>query len=390
MPYAYVHSNHVDGATAPCVPGTCTPSTPSKPCQRQRRKLPATPSKRFVPDGDTARSNQGTGDTLRSGLTHITNHQPCQSPSADATAAPVTAINQCANPTPTTQVPTPTPKPKFKACRRLTFPSKADHQGVSTSYAGGLAQRLASAAGQTGETAAHQQLHATQSPLSVPRGRQLGLTQPQAQEVLFKLCRTGDLGQLRRVLDDSAAGDVALTQARWHCGKTPLHVAAEYGHLRVVRWLLVHAGSRADVEVADDGSTVLHAAARGGSLAVLQWLLNHRKQYTGLPWHAKDKSGRTPLHLAASYGHLTMVQWLVSCRPVTVDAGLERTTSAGNTPLMAAATMGQADVVAFFLTATDARIVTQNMFGDTAVSLAIANNHYNVVGMLLEKAIAMA
>lgn len=58
-------------------------------------------------------------------------------------------------------------------------------------------------------------------------------------------------------------------------GATPLYLACQWGHLKVVKYLLDQCG--ADVHlVANDGMTCLHAAAYMGHKAVLEWLVGWR------------------------------------------------------------------------------------------------------------------
>jgi ankyrin repeat protein len=71
---------------------------------------------------------------------------------------------------------------------------------------------------------------------------------------------------------------------------TPLHVASQFGHLDVVKWLLDH---NADVHVHDDkGDTPLHLAAIEGHLEVARILLEHNAEV-----NSRNNDGSTPLLL---------------------------------------------------------------------------------------------
>ena len=88
---------------------------------------------------------------------------------------------------------------------------------------------------------------------------------------------------------------------------TPLHWAANRGHLDIVQALLK---ARADVNAKDEyGMTPLHLAAIRGHLGIIQALLK-----AGADVNAKDEDEYTPLHLAAARGHLDIVQALIEAR----------------------------------------------------------------------------
>ena len=77
-------------------------------------------------------------------------------------------------------------------------------------------------------------------------------------------------------------------------GKTPLHVAAEWGHKSIVEQLL-QAGSQAlDFRIESNGQTALHCAAMGGHESIVELLLQTGSQSLNVP----DKCGRTPLYWA--------------------------------------------------------------------------------------------
>jgi ankyrin repeat protein len=83
-------------------------------------------------------------------------------------------------------------------------------------------------------------------------------------------------------------------------GWTPLHAAAQDGHLETVKLILQQA---MDKNPADkDGWTPLYSAADNGHLDIVRLILQHAKVK-----NPADKDGWTPLHLAAQGGHLETV-----------------------------------------------------------------------------------
>jgi len=74
-------------------------------------------------------------------------------------------------------------------------------------------------------------------------------------------------------------------------GSSPLHCAADHGHLEASR-LLLEAGADLSATT-DDGRTPLHYAAQQGREDVMQLLLDHTPDVS-----VQDTDGRTPLHYA--------------------------------------------------------------------------------------------
>lgn len=108
----------------------------------------------------------------------------------------------------------------------------------------------------------------------------------------FSLWRVG-----REFLNDANVSDAT--------GSTPLHIAAEQGHLPTVRGLL-DAGARIDMQDST-GSTAVHRATRRGKAAALKELIIGRN----VDLDATDKYNFTPLHIACHLGKADCVQILL-------------------------------------------------------------------------------
>ena len=88
---------------------------------------------------------------------------------------------------------------------------------------------------------------------------------------------------------------------------TPLCAASRNGSLKCVSSLLIEAGANKDQGTTDDGSTPLFIAAQKGHLEVVRFLVEsgaNKDQGT-------TDDGATPLFIAAQKGHLEVVRFLV-------------------------------------------------------------------------------
>ena len=155
-------------------------------------------------------------------------------------------------------------------------------------------------------------------------------------------------------------------------GSTALHHAADRGHDKVVEILLA---AKADVDARDsDGRTALYRAAWGGNDKVVKLLLVAEANVD-----MQDNDGRTALQWAAWNGHDKVVELLAA--KANVDAQGDREWTA----LHSAAWRGYHKVVEI-LVAAKANVDVQDNNGRTALQWAAWNGHDKVVELLAVKA----
>uniref|UniRef100_A0A8I6A8Z9 Ankyrin repeat domain 6 n=1 Tax=Rattus norvegicus TaxID=10116 RepID=A0A8I6A8Z9_RAT len=154
-------------------------------------------------------------------------------------------------------------------------------------------------------------------------------------------------------------------------GRTPLHLAANKGHLSVVQ-ILLKAGC--DLDVQDDGDqTALHRATVVGNTEILTALIRE-----GCALDRQDKAGNTALHLACQNSHSQSTRVLL-----LGGSRADLKNNAGDTCLHVAARYNHLSVVRLLLSAF-CSVHEKNQAGDTALHVAAALNHKKVVKILLE------
>ena len=163
------------------------------------------------------------------------------------------------------------------------------------------------------------------------------------------------------------------------CGtNTPLHIAAEEGHINMVALLTAENISCNNPSVADsNGNTPLHTAAKHGHLSVVDFLV---KNAHFDPTIRNHRNGRIPLHLAAEQGQLDIVKYFIEkqlCDPSCPD-------EEGNTPLHFAAGSGKPQVVEYLIAEKKCDPMWRTKNGKTPLHCSSQNGHLEVVKYLTE------
>jgi ankyrin repeat protein len=166
----------------------------------------------------------------------------------------------------------------------------------------------------------------------------------------------GQLAMLKYFIEDQGHNPASACSTGRRAGWTPLHVAARYNHLELVRYLV--AEQQVDPMCqAEDSSTPLHKACHDDNMDVVVYLVNAMSQHLPLKdvVSCRGSNGRTPLHSAALYGQLKIIKYFITelkCDPSIVITGEHHrkpTKCGGRVALHHAAQRGHLHVVRFLI-----------------------------------------
>lgn len=155
-------------------------------------------------------------------------------------------------------------------------------------------------------------------------------------------------------------------------GFTPLMVAAQEGHVRVVEALLHH-GAGANLSC-ERGWTALMACCGHGHLAIARTLVG-----AGAEIDAQDRDGISPLNTAAHGGHFAVVEYLIGA-----GARVKCPDEGGLCPLHRAAMRGNLAMAKLLASAGAEIDAAEASSGDTALIVASNNGHVAVVNFLVD------
>jgi hypothetical protein len=129
---------------------------------------------------------------------------------------------------------------------------------------------------------------------------------------IFEACAAGELERVERLLaeaPDVVGGDTAGAAVAGFSddGWTPLHLAAFFGHAKVIEVLLAHGADVAARSTNPTANTPLHAALAANQKIAAGLLLGH-----GADINAADAAGWRPLHLAAATNNVDVIKALVA------------------------------------------------------------------------------
>lgn len=153
-------------------------------------------------------------------------------------------------------------------------------------------------------------------------------------------------------------------------GKSPLFLAAQYGHTDIIQ-VILQSGGKADL-CDKTGASPLFEAALGGHTESVRLLLKNKAKID-----LCDNFGTTPLSAAAENGQIDVVQQLLQCQ-----ANVDICRDDGVSPLYIASYYGHLEIVRLLLKHSSNVDVCEN-HGESPLYVATLNGHTDIVKLLL-------
>ncbi|KAJ8026830.1 Transient receptor potential cation channel subfamily A member 1-like [Holothuria leucospilota] len=176
---------------------------------------------------------------------------------------------------------------------------------------------------------------------------------------------------LQVLLDHEGAKDLIDESDRYD--NTALHIASEKGFLAIIK-LLLDRGADVDAKNEDE-MTPLHLAAQNGHVqCILEFVKRDENSVND-----EDENSNTPLHLAALEGHSRAVQCLIDA-----GADIQARNQSLWTPLDCAASRGWVKSASVLIDA-DCPIDPTDKAKVTPLHLASKNGHVDMVELLLKR-----
>ncbi|KAK2716435.1 hypothetical protein QYM36_010851 [Artemia franciscana] len=229
----------------------------------------------------------------------------------------------------------------------------------------------------SGETVLHSAAKNSKSDVNLimvllKNGANAALFTHSENETVLHYCAKAGHAKMMEVIFSEGNNFQQVINIQDRCGRSPLLLAAKYGHTRVMDLLLKN---QARVDVFDsEGFSALHYASESGHSSSCDLLLIHNAFV-----NSKSRQGLTPLHLAALKGYTNLVKRLITIHGATIDS----LTLRKETPLQLAAESGQLEVCRLLLELGSNPEATDDT-GQRSLHRAAQKNHSSVLALFLQ------
>ena len=162
-------------------------------------------------------------------------------------------------------------------------------------------------------------------------------------------------------------------------GNTPLHTACAHGQLEIVKFLTCDIGCDPN-DTNSEGLSCLHLAAQHGHLPLVRYLIEE----VGSDMSLDDIHGRSPTYLAAGGGHLDILKYLIEERGAdtqfrTTKKWKEFAIAAGRSLLHTASSKGHYNVTKYLVEQCGLDVSLEDEAGIVPLHLACLHRHYKLL-----------
>ena len=196
-------------------------------------------------------------------------------------------------------------------------------------------------------------------------------SRPREIENYVRAVETNNVRNARRALGKGVSVDDPIDET----GFTALMLAAEIGHVKMIKFLTDNGASM--VKVDRYGYNPLHFAAgpKGASEGLIACLEISKEGMNAI----ENEQGNTPLHFAAANGFVDKVT-------ILVEAGADLTirNTIGNTPIIAACYRDNVAVLNYFLSLGVDHLEVNNQDSD-CLAIAARHNCFQIARILLDR-----
>ncbi|KAH9615839.1 hypothetical protein KSS87_011763 [Heliosperma pusillum] len=181
---------------------------------------------------------------------------------------------------------------------------------------------------------------------------------------LYDAAIRGDLNSLHNLLsEDPLILDRCIIEKSDRFTQSPLHVAVNLAHLEFTMEILRQKPDLASQLVQSTRASALHLAAEKGHLDVVKKLIEVMPNMC----IARDQDGRNPIHVAAMYNQIHVLEFLVCMNPC---AARERTNS-HETILHLCVKYAQFEPLKYLVNAMRELLNAKDNDGNTVLHLAV-------------------
>ncbi|XP_067660904.1 ankyrin repeat domain-containing protein 50-like [Haliotis asinina] len=204
--------------------------------------------------------------------------------------------------------------------------------------------------------------------LLVKHGADLSLSERSGGNILHHVCQRGHYKLVKYVL----SLNMVDIHSRWWMKRTPVMVAAKYGHKEVVKLLVNHGANLLQSD--KRGDNILHLVCFAGHSDIVKYILS----LNSVNINSRGWKGRTPVMVAAERGHKEVVELLVNH-----GVNLSLCKRSGSNILHLACCVGHFDVVKYVLSLNSVDINSRGWKGRTPVMVGAKHGHKEVVKLLV-------